>query len=231
MKRIAPALLALLLPSVALAARPFVTDDARLTNEESCQLESWVRVYPGSKEFWALPACNPAGNFEVTAGGGRARPDGAAGTSDYILQAKTLFRPLATNDWGWGLAVGKVFHPGISPGPNLLGNTYAYIPVSVSFNNDALILHTNIGWLRDQASGRQNTTWGVGTEMKITDRLLAIAETFGDNRAQPYWQIGARFAVVPDKVQIDTTIGGQVDGPRDGRWISFGLRLTPDRLF
>lgn len=225
------AVLMLSLPSVGFAARPFVTDDARLTTAESCQLESWMRVYPSSNEVWALPACNPTGNFEITAGGGRAKPEGEPGTSDYVLQAKTLFRQLEPNGWGWGLALGKVFHPEINPGPNLLGNTYAYIPFSVSFNDDNVIVHTNLGWLKDRASGKHNMTWGVGAEIKVHPRLLAIAETFGDNHAKPYWQVGGRFAIIPDRVQVDATVGHQFDGPSGNRWISFGLRLTPDKLF
>lgn len=217
--------------SSASAARPFVTDDARLTTAGSCQLESWTRLYRDSQEFWALPACNPGGNFEVTAGGGRARNDGEAATSDYVFQGKTLFRPLSTNDWGWGLAVGKVMHPGVNPGPNLLGNTYFYLPVSFSFNDDKLIVHTNLGMLHDKASDRNSGTWGIGGEFQLTPRLLGIAESFGDSRHNPYWQVGARYAIVPDRVQIDATVGQQFNGPTASRWISFGLRLTPDRLF
>ncbi|MEW6563131.1 MAG: hypothetical protein AB1400_07865 [Pseudomonadota bacterium] len=41
----------LLLPTPAWAARPFVTDDARLTKANSCQLESWTRSYSGSREY------------------------------------------------------------------------------------------------------------------------------------------------------------------------------------
>jgi len=108
----------------AQAARPFVTDDARLTNEDSCQLESWARHYQHSDEAWALPACNLGGNFELTAGAGRAQAKGEGSTTDYVLQGKTLFKPLITNDWGWGLAIGTVRHPSINPGPNLLGNSY-----------------------------------------------------------------------------------------------------------
>ncbi|MBL8427420.1 MAG: hypothetical protein JNM16_08135, partial [Dechloromonas sp.] len=126
---------ALIIPTCAFAARPFVTDDARLTTAGSCQLESWMRIYPDSKELWALPACNPTGNLEFTVGGGRARHDDAPATSDYVFQAKTLFRPLETNDWGIGFAVGTIRHPEINPGPNMLGNTYAYIPLSVSLND------------------------------------------------------------------------------------------------
>lgn len=213
------------------AARPFVTDDARLTTAGSCQLESWMRAYPNSKEFWALPACNPTGNLELTLGGGRARTEGEPVVNDHVLQVKTLFRQLDANGWGWGLAVGTVRHPASTPGPNQLGNSYAYLPISVAYNNDQGVLHANLGWMKDRARGTHNLTWGLGSEYKVLPRLLAITEVFGDNHNRPFWQVGARFWVVPDRVQIDATTGRQFEGPASGRWISFGLRLTPDRLF
>lgn len=215
----------------AWAARPFVTDDARLTNAGSCQLESWARIYPDSRETWALPACNPTGNLEFTFGGGVAKSDGEQATNDYIFQLKTLFRPLESNDWGWGVGVGTVRHPSINPGPNQFGNTYAYIPVSASLFDDKVIIHTNFGWLRERSSERDSFTWGIGAEFRVGSQLLAIAETFGDNNNQPYWHLGARYSIIPERVQIDATFGQQFDGPRSGRWVSFGIRLTPDRLF
>ncbi len=221
----------LAMPLAAEAARPFVTDDARLTTAQSCQLETWVRSYPDSRETWVLPACNPTGNLEFTVGGGVARDPGGASTRDYIVQLKTLFRPLETNGWGWGLGVGRVFHPEVNPGPNLLGNTYAYLPFSASFADNRVVLHGNLGALRDRATRGHRKTWGVGGEFEITPRASAIAESFGDDRAHPYWQVGGRLAVVPGQVQIDATVGQQFSGPRHGRWISIGLRLTPDRLF
>lgn len=82
----------------AWAACPFVTDDARLTTAGSCQLESWTRLYPNSTELWALPACNPTGNLEITVGGGAAKLGEATGwTDNYVLQAKTLFKTLEPN--------------------------------------------------------------------------------------------------------------------------------------
>ena len=225
------ACMALTIPTCAFAARPFVTDDARLTTAGSCQLESWMRIYPDSKELWALPACNPTGNLEFTVGGGRARHDDAPATSDYVFQAKTLFRPLETNDWGIGFAVGTIRHPEINPGPNMLGNTYAYIPLSVSLNDDKVILHANLGWLKDKASGQNNLSWGVGGEFKVHARLLGIAETFGDNRSMSYGQVGVRYSVRPDLFQVDATIGQQLSGPGKNHWVSFGIRYTPDKLF
>lgn len=228
---IAATLLLALPPPPAQAARPFVTDDARLTTAGSCQLESWVRSYRASTEFWALPACNPGGNFEITAGGGLARSDGAPNSHDYVIQAKTLFRELSPNGWGIGLAAGRVMHPAVNPGPNLLGNTYAYVPASFSFLDDKAVVHANLGWLRDRATRRDNLSWGIGGEWAFNERLSAIAESFGDNRNKPYWQAGLRVFIVPQRVQIDGTVGQQMHGPHESRWFSLGLRLTPDRLF
>ena len=235
MKKILTASFLLFISIQAMAARPFVTDDARLTTEESCQLESWTRIYPDRHELWTLPACNPSGNLEFTMGAGYQRdtqgPSAGTESYDYVFQLKTLFRPLKTNDWGFGLAAGTVRHPSISPGPNALGNRYAYLPLSISFNDDKLIVHTNLGWMKDKASARSNTTWGVGGEFMLTPRVIAIAETYGDDRRAVYQHLGGRFWVVPERVQIDATMGRQLNAPAAGRWFSLGLRLTPDHLF
>ncbi|WP_367156054.1 hypothetical protein [Methylomonas sp. HYX-M1] len=221
---------ALLIPAFAFAARPFVTDDARLTTGGSCQLESWLRIYPDSQEIWALPACNPTGNLEFTIGGGVAKYEGESTTNDYVFQAKTLLRRLETNDWGLGLGIGTILHPEINPGPNQLGNTYAYIPLSVSLSDDKLIIHANVGWLKDKASGLNTASWGIGAELKLHPNWLGIAETYGDNHGNAYGQTGVRYSVIPNLFQIDATFGLQISDPDKAHWISFGIRYTPDKL-
>jgi hypothetical protein len=217
--------------SQAHAARPFVTDDARLTTSKSCQVESWSRLYKNSTEIWALPACNTTGNFEVTAGMGLAKPKDTATTQDYVIQAKSLARELATNDWGWGFALGRVNHPDITSGPKLQGNTYAYIPISISSMNDRVVFHVNMGWVKENTTQENLKTFGLGTEIQASNRFLMIAETFGDNKSSPYWQTGFRYSIIPNFFQIDTTIGRQISGDLNTRWISFGLRYTPSSLF
>jgi hypothetical protein len=230
------------------AARPFVTDDARLTTAGSCQLESWTRSNRASKpsarsdEFWAFPACNPTGNFEVTLGGALGRPADGPQSSDYVVQAKTLFRKLNPGDWAAGLAVGKVFHPEISPGPNQFGNTYFYLPWSYASQDERWVLHVNMGALRDQASKQNRITWGSGIEWKFHERWLGISEVFGDTSGGRYWQLGVRYSIIVDLLQVDSTIGRPFGaaaadmqtltvayGP--ARWISFGLRYTPASIF
>lgn len=221
------------LPGTSWAARPFVTDDARLTTAGSCQLESWTRLYRDSVEVWALPACNPGGNLEFTFGGGRIdRSDAGMQTGrDTVFQAKTLLRPLQTDSWGLGLAVGIVQHASVNAGSNLLGETYAYLPYSASFAQDRLITHLNLGWLHDKASGKNRTTWGAGAEFNANARWMLVAESFGNDQHQSFWQGGVRYAIVPNLMQIDTTVGGSWLRHSGGNWISFGLRLTPARLF
>src|SRR5512138_2930692 len=89
------------------AARPMVTDDARITDPQACQLETWAYLHEhNTREFWALPACNPGGNFEMTLGGAFSRFDGTVQSGAVVVQGKTLFKPLETNGWGLGLAAG-----------------------------------------------------------------------------------------------------------------------------
>lgn len=217
----------------AWAARPFVTDDARLTTANSCQLETWTRINRQSQELWALPACNPTGNLELTLGGGIANNDGSASnsTTDFVIQAKTLFKPLITNGWGIGAAVGAIQHPEINPGPNLLGNQYAYVPLSMSFADDQIVLHMNAGWLHDRATGKHQTTWGIGTELNVNSRWTLIGESFGNSVDNPYWQAGVRYSLIPGLLQLDGTVGRQFNYATDQRWLSFGVRYTPASLF
>lgn len=220
-----------LLAPCAQAARPFMTDDARLTTEGSCQIESWTRQYANRQEQWALPACNPTGNFEITLGGGRFVDDHQSRSTDQVLQLKTLFKPLTTNGWGWGLAMGHVRHPSEVPDPDNLGSHYAYLPFSASMQDDRLVLHLNLGWSRDKARRRDQTTWGAGMEYWASERWMFIAETVGDDRQKPFVQAGVRFSIVPGLLQIDATVGAQPGQVMPGRWHSFGLRYTPDTLF
>lgn len=216
------------LPQISYAARPLVTDDARLTNAHSCQLESWMRSYQGGQELWALPACNLGENFEITLGGGTYHNrDDHYHTEDWIAQFKTLFKPLETNGWGVGFAVGRVMHPDIQAGPNQLGNTYFYIPVSFSMKDDDVIVHVNMGMLRDRQEDRDKVNMGVGSEFKLGGNFKGVAEVFGDHTQNPFYQVGLRYSLVPEVFQIDGTVGQQVNGNSQTQWLSIGVRWTP----
>jgi hypothetical protein len=214
-------LAALALSPTGWAARPMVTDDARIVDDKSCQVETWLKANNGSSEYWALPSCNFTGNLELAVGGAVTHADGENTTTDLVLQGKTLFKTLAPNGWAWGLVAGTASHPDISK--DLLGSVYAYVPATFSFRNDTVLLHTNLGWARNRLESNNAMTWGVGGEVEITSRTWLIAESYGEDQGRPYYQMGLRHWIVNNRVQLDATYGNRSNGGES--WFSIGLRL------
>jgi hypothetical protein len=206
---------------LAHAARPMITDDARIVDDKSCQIETWLKANSGSNEYWALPSCNFTGNLEIAAGGAVTRQGGAGETTDLLLQGKTLFKTLDPNGWAWGLVAGAASHPDISK--KMLGDVYAYVPVTFSFRDDTVLLHANLGWMKDKLANSSATTWGIGGEVEVTPTTWLIGESYGDDQGRPYYQLGLRYWVVHNRVQIDATYGNRSIGGES--WFSIGLRL------
>lgn len=204
----------------ARAARPLITDDARIVDPKACQVESWVKRNRDSTEYWAVPACNFTGNLELALGGARTHDAMGTRTTDMQVQAKTLFKPLQTNGWGIGLAVGTLRHVDVGR-----RDWYAYVPTSFSLRDDAVVVHTNLGFLRDGVLRRDRLTWGLGTEVRLSERSWLIAETFGQQHGKALHQLGVRHWLVPDRVQFDLTYGNHNGSGSEARWFSFGLRL------
>lgn len=208
------------------SARPFVVDDARVVERGACQVEAWHKRNAGSLEYWALPACNPFG-LELSAGGGHLSTvaPGAPYGRDYQFQVKGLFRELTTNGVGVGLAAGVVRHADINTQQNLIGSRYVYAPVSFSLNDDRIVVLTNLGLLDSRDEKRRGLSWGLGGEFYVTPRFMLLAEAYGATGFDRFAQAGVRWWVVPDRVQVDSTYGWQMNGTHRTEWITFGLRL------
>jgi hypothetical protein len=83
------------------AARPMLTDDARIVDPKSCQLESWVRDSKYITESWALPACNVGENLELTIGGSLESESGHSSFANELYQIKSIIQPIALNQTGF----------------------------------------------------------------------------------------------------------------------------------
>lgn len=225
------AILLCFLSAPGFAARPMVTDDARLTDDGACQVESWVRFNRSSTELWALPACNPLGNLEITIGG--ALSDASSlHRADDVFQLKTLLRPLETNGWGVGLTAGFARHIGAGIDDEDDRKRYLNLPVSKSFLDDRVVLHLNLG-LADPVGvrGRQGT-WGLGSEIDLDGgNNLLIVETFYPDSGAPFYQFGLRHWIVPGRVQTDITYGDRFGAGPDRQAFTVGLRLISAPLF
>ena len=89
------------------AARPMLTDDARIVDPKSCQLESWVRDSKHVTEYWALPACNVGENLEVTIGGSLEGQGGHSSFANELYQMKSIIQPIAANQTGFSIVLGN----------------------------------------------------------------------------------------------------------------------------
>ena len=78
------------------AGQPLATDNVALVDAKACQLEAWVQSFHGGREVWALPACNPLGGLEITAGGARTMADD--GDRSSLLQRVWLHRTVTDTD-------------------------------------------------------------------------------------------------------------------------------------
>ena len=216
------AVLLALTPLASYGARPMITDDARTVDAKACQVESWIRTNQGSKEYWALPACNFTGNLEITFGGARVADGTGTSTTDVLLQGKTLFKTLEPNGWSVGLAAGVIRHPGNG---RHIGEMYSYVPASFSLLNDKVVLHTNAGVLHNAVSSSTRANWGLGSETALGARTWLIAEVFKQKEGRPFFQVGVRHWILPNRVQIDTTYGNRFGSQSEERWFSIGVRL------
>ena len=209
----------------ARAARPMVTDDARITDPYACQLEAWQKSTRSGHEYWAFPACNPTGNLEITLGVNDLPGDGGGRIYDYVLQGKTLFRELETNGYGWGLAAGVYAHADPMPGQGRMGASYFYLPFSASFRDDLFIIHLNLGAQDNRDRDAKPVVYGAGMEINFTRRFALIAETYGDSLGSPYYQAGVRIWIIPGRFQIDATQGARFGDFSESRWWTIGVRL------
>jgi hypothetical protein len=208
------------------AARPLVTDDARLVDPQGCQVETFYKRQREfhEHEFWVLPACNPWGRVELALGGNWIDSTQPGDSRTLIAQGKTLLVPLQTNGAGFAFTLGVAQ---VSPSQSAsVVNPYVNGIASFSFLDDRVVLHANLGAVRDNQAHLTRGTWGLGAEiLLIAPRLYAILETYGQRLEKPTLHGGLRFWVVPDRVQVDSTIGSQHATPFDRRFGTIGLRF------
>lgn len=206
--------------TAAHAARPLVTDDASIVAPGDCQLESWTQHTPTQIEYWAVPACNPYGAWELSAGAGRIVPgDGAQRYVEGVIQGKTLFKPLTPNSWGVGLTIANVLRGGTP-----VGDVSMLVPLSVSLWDDKVLVHLNAGVLREGLTAhRTGGQWAAGTEWAATHDLALSLEAYGTEKGHGYVQTGLRFTVIPDRLDLDTGVGQRIGPHGEERYYTVGL--------
>jgi len=217
----------------AFAARPLNTDDANVVDPKSCQDESWVKKSKLSIERWTVPGCNFFGDTEISLGANFQSETGLESIQFHLLQAKKRWRVLESGSWGLSTTLGTLKHTGRTSS-DTVNDVYLNVPVTWSMDQDRFT-HLNLGWVSHQAQGYGAKTWGLGFEQPFNSRVIGILETYGEDKQSTKYQVGLRFWIIPQRVQIDTTFGNVWSASGSAalsqRWVSVGLRLLSPALY
>ena len=209
--------------SVAQAARPMMTDDARIVDPKSCQLESWVRDSKHMTEYWAQPGCNVGENAEITIGGSLEGENGHSSFANEIYQIKSIIRPIDINQTGYSIVLGNARDPKRAMN-KVIQDWYLNVPISYPYN-DRLVIHTNLGVTHLTDERTEKINWGLSTEYNYNERVDLISEVFNQSSNSTYFQFGLRYWLIKNRAQIDTTYMNSFNHIGDDQSFSVGLRL------
>jgi hypothetical protein len=203
-------------------------DDAAIVAPHQCQLETYLQRGDHALEYWATPACNVGGTWELALGAAWA--DDTPGPHSRVThlgraQAKTVFKAMETNGWGVGLVLADQFRTGYAGS----GDISANVPVSFSLRGDAVLLHVNVGAVHTQSSPRLSASWGTGAEFKLDARTSLTAEVLGHQHDTTRYQFGFARALIPDHLQIDGTWGSRLTRGVSEPVVTLGLVLQTSR--
>ena len=209
--------------NVAEAARPMMTDDARIVDPKSCQLESWVRDSKHMTEYWAQPGCNVAENAEITIGGSLEGENGHSSFANEIYQIKSIIRPIDINQTGYSIVLGNARDPKRRMN-KVIQDWYLNVPISYPYN-DRLVIHTNLGVTHLTDERTEKINWGLSSEYNYNERVDLISEVFNQSSNSTFFQFGLRYWLIKNRAQIDTTYMNSFNHINEDQSFSVGLRL------
>jgi hypothetical protein len=195
----------------------FVVDDATITPEGHCQLESWIRAIDGGElEGSTVPACS-AGNVEWSASIDRRAGAGSPATT-LGIGAKWVAGDLDNDGHAWGIAAGALRTGGA------WASEQVYVPVSVRAGAEhPWLVHLNAGMRRTAGIGWRAIA-GVGVETALDAHWGLLAEYFDAVAAEKTVQAGVRWSVTPN-TDVDF-VAGHTHDAIDERWLTLGLNLA-----
>jgi hypothetical protein len=236
--RAAALALAMLLAPRAWAVRPFITDDARVVGKRLGQVESWLRGDRAAVEHWVLLAYGPTEQLELTLGHVHgAQYDTATRyiVAGPLIQAKyLLWTPQPNRRPGLALSGGATAPLGSFGFAPEHWDTFLYAALSESLlKEDRVLLHLNLGGVKQTGGGSMRATWGVGSQFRVRGGFHGVAELISGD---PYAEGASRAIQVgfrhffSDRLQIDATYGKGLGLGGMPAWASVGVRIVSPPL-
>ena len=237
-------------PQDALAVRPFVTDDARISDVGQVELETWTEVQRGHGDVTVgqhvMFGASPTEWLQVLAGtgGGRTIRGGEWTWANPVIQPKLLvWRAYEDGFPGLAFSGGVTLPFGQGAYFDPAAGGYLIAMTTTRLKNDWLLLHANLGATFAAPRQESITTkpyWGIGMDLGVFHHdLRIIAEAYSGD---PFEALGPNFAtqvgfrwIKSDHVNLDMTFGAQPEQHTMRRttgawemWGQLGVRLLFD---
>jgi len=198
------------------AGGSYLVDDASITPDGHCQVESWVRALPHDAwDVTSVPACS-IDDVEWSASATHGAGNGSSTTSTGV-GAKWAYGDIDKDGLAIGVAVGGVWTDGV------LVNETVYAPASVALTEDhRWVVHLNAG-VRHAPGVGWRALVGAAVDMRLAQRWHVIAEFSAVPSAERTVQVGARYSI-SDNAEVDLVAGHSHDD-FDEHWITVGLNL------
>lgn len=200
----------------ALAARPMTTDDAPVLEPRECEAQAYHgRVAREDARDTSLEVgCGIGWQTQVNVAATRLR-EGADRGEAWSIAGKTALHGQGGD--GLALTVGYGAARARAAGQ---GTTATWITGIATWPlADKVAWHTNLGWQRDGASRLSSTFIGTGVEVGTTDHLDTTAEVFHvDREVGPWLQLGLRYALLPERWNVNASVARQAASGHAVRW-------------
>ena len=217
------ALLGALVSAPAIAARSFFTDYADVIEPHNCEMEfastpQHARASENERSDSAPLACGVG--LQTGIAGARVSR-GNDHWPAFAFVGKTALRRLDDGQLGVALAYSVVAEK--LPGDDFKQSRASALLVATESRMPVLI-HANLGVTHDRIVGSNTNLWAFAAE-HVGERLGYGAEAFGEGTRSAWLGAGARYAVVPDRVILDTAFAARSNSSR-ARRATIGLTLA-----
>lgn len=208
----------------ALAGAPLVTDDASVIDAKSCQFEAWVTSVRGGHDYWAVPACNAFANIELSLGFGGVNPPDEPSSQQFVLQAKTVFAG-EEDVWSFG-AVAGIAHDNGPTAEGASSRAYYAKALFTWFPHKSLELDLNLGASNDFGAGTILAA-GAALQYEFLSNTVAFGEVFRDEKGPGKYQVGLRYAIVPERFEVYASYGNKLGSTASDTWRAVaGIRIN-----
>jgi len=199
----------------------YPVDDADIVAPGGLQIESWFTHVDGNNsELAFLPAWTPAGTrLELTAGLYRIREEGDD-FNRFEPAAKWQFLPPGDGHISAALSIAAGYEDGD------WSDWLVNLPISFHLAAAPVVIHANVGWLRERTDNNDRAFLGAGFEWGASETIDLIGQVYREGAdAEPEAQLGLRRGFDGALEHLDFAVGRTLRDQRDW-FLTAGLTAT-----